>query len=188
MVNEGEQKGLGSAFGDKGVNRNQISYGHPYAREIMAHAREILKESETGRLLLKVSDVHKIPVNIIKGVGESGFSPQARVIYLQVSGKVQKADAVIILKLVKALRDADQELIGFTAPDPLKDLMEYAAVMHAKTLDSVIYSCKVVKELTNTSHFKEMLDGLSKLGHDAVYQAYERNASKDELFDAYADK
>lgn len=182
-----ETSGLGGAFGSK-TKGSQIAYGHPYAEDIVDSARKIIAKSDTGKLLLKVSDVHKIPINVIKGLGDSGFSPQARVVYLQVSGKAQTADSVITLKLIKGLRDADQELIGFTAPDPTKDLMEYAAVMHAKTLDSIVYMCKVVKELTNTSHYKDLLDGLTDLGHDALYKAYSKNASKEELFDVYAER
>lgn len=185
MSDNDQTGGLGGTFGSK-TKGSQIAYGHPHAEEIINSAKKILKQSETGTLLLKVSDVHKIPINVIKGLGESGFSPQARIVYLQASGKTETADGALTLKLIKALRDADQELIGFTAPDPTKDLMEYAAVMHAKALDSIIYVCKVVKELTNSSVYKDLLDGLAELGHDAVYKAYIKEASKEELFDVYA--
>lgn len=185
MMTENGTTGLGGAFGAK-TKGSQINYGHPHGEEILESAKDIIKLSETGRLLLKVSTVHKIPIDVIKGLGESGFSTQARIVYLQAPGKTEKADAVLTLKLIKALRDADQELIGFTAPDPTKDLMEYAAVMHAKTLDSVLYMCKVIKELTNSSHYQELLDGMTILGHDAVYKAYVKDASKEELFDVYA--
>lgn len=179
-------KELTGAFGDKGTKVNAIAYGHPYGEQIVESAKDILRESETGRLLIKVHNVHNIPIHVIKGTGESGFNPQSRVVYLQVPGKVEKPDSKIIISLIKALREADQELIGFTAPDPTKDLMEYAAVMHAKNLDSIVYVCKVVKELSHSSHFPVLLDALAEIGFNNVYKAYEVNASKEELFDAYA--
>jgi hypothetical protein len=123
---------------------------------------------------------------VIKGNGPSGFNPQSRIIYLQVSGKTDTAQPKTVLDLIKGLREADQELIGFTAPDPAKDLMEYATVMHSKALDAIIHICKVLKELTNSSHFSVLLDELDNLGHSKVYKAYSENASKEELFKAYA--
>lgn len=179
-------KELTGAFGDKGTKVNAIAYGHPHAEAIIESAKEVLAKSETGRLLIKVHNVHKIPIHVVKGLGQSGFNPQGRVIYLQASGKTEKADANIIISLIKALREADQELIGFTAPDPTKDLMEYATVMHAKNLDSIVYVCKVVKELSNSSHFAVLLDTLAEIGFNGVYRAYEGNASNEELAKAYA--
>ncbi len=178
---------LREGFGDKGTNVNAgMAYGHPHGEAIIEGAKEILGESETGRKLISVQTHHNIPIQIVKGVGASGFNPQSGVIYIQVTPKTKLATPEITLELVKALREADQELIGFTAPDPQKDLMEYATVMHSKTLDAIVYICTVVKELTNSSHYSVLLDTLEKLGHINVYKAYEANASEEELFDAYA--
>jgi len=78
--------------------------------------------------------------------------------------------------------------MGYIAPDPTVDIVEYAAVMHAKALDSIIHVCKVVKELTNSSYYSVLLDSLTKLGHIKLYKAYENNASEQELYDIYAGK
>ena len=64
--------------------------------------------------------------------------------------------------------------------------MEYATVMHTKALDAVLYMCRVVKELTNSSSFSVLLDEIKNLGHIKLYQAYEENASEEELFKVYA--
>lgn len=179
-------KSAKSAFGDRGTNRNSINYGHPYAEQILEGAKKIIRESETGQTLLRMQAHHNIPIQIMKGTGPSGFNPQSRIIYLQIPGNTDKATPTIILNLVKGLREADQELIGFTAPDPSKDLMEYATVMHSKALDAIVYMCRFLKELTNSSYFPVLLDEMKHLGHIKVYQAYIDDASKEELFDAYA--
>jgi hypothetical protein len=178
--------GLGGAFGGK-TKGSQISYGHPYAESIIESAMAVITQAPTGRLLIKACQKGQIPIHIIKGNGIAGFSPQARVVYLQMGGKKEVAEAVDILMLIKAMREADQELIGLTTPDPMKDLMKYATVMHTKNLDAIIYTCKVAKELTNSSVYKDLLDGLAKLGYGKVYSAYLKDASEEELFDAYAD-
>lgn len=185
---ENSENKLGTAFGDRGTNVNAIAYGHPHAHKIIEEAIEIIRESETGAHLTKINTVHNIPIHVIKGMGASGFNPQANVIYLQVSSKIDKAEPNIILELVKGLREADQHLIGYVAPDPTKDITEYAATMHAKALDSIIYVCRVLKELTNSSYFPVLIDSLKKLGFNSFYNAYLEGRPIDELYDYYAEE
>lgn len=186
MMTEDKQTGLGGTFSGK-TSGSQIGYGHPYAESIRESAFAVISKAATGQLLIKACHKGQIPIHVIKGNGQAGFSPQARVVYLQVAPKKDNAGAVDILMLIKAMREADQELIGLTTPDPMKDLMKYATVMHTKNLDAIIYTCKVVKELTNSSKYPDLLDGLGKLGYGKVYKAYLEDASEEELFDAYAD-
>lgn len=183
--NENTSSGLGGAFSSK-TKGSQISYGHPAGKDIVDTAREIMKESETGRIALRVLDHHKIPVHVIKGTGESGFSPDLNTIYLQVAGNVEKAKPALILYLVKALREADQEYSGHKAPDPMKDIMAYAAFMHARNLDSITHICKFIKELTNTSFYTDFLDILPQLGLNGVYKAYIDGGTREELYIEYA--
>ena len=181
-----EFEALQVAFGDKGTKVNAINYGHPHAESIIEGAEEVLKESETGRLLLRAKDKCKVPVSVMKGEGEAGFSPDAKAIYVQVSGKVTKPDAKLILQYVKALREADQHYLGFVAPDPNKDIMEYATVMHAKNMDAIVFVCKFVKELTNSLLFSDLIDAISQLGYKEVYSVYDKDGSDEDIFSAYA--
>jgi len=177
--------GLGGTFGNK-TKGSQIAYGHPYAKEILDSARETIREAETGRLLLKSCEMGRIPINVIKGLGEPGFSPEARIIYIQASGKTDKADPKLVLHLVKALREADQDLLGHKAPDPSKDIMHYATVMHGKNMDAIVHVCKFVKDMVNTSLFTNFLEVLDDLGYKKVYQTYADGGSKEEIYKAYA--
>ncbi len=183
--NENTSSSLGSAFGSK-TKGSQINYGHPNGKEIIESAKEILQSAETGRNLMKSCEMGRIPINVIKGLGEPGFSPESRIIYIQATGKVAKADSKLVLQLVKALREADQELIGMRAPDPSKDIMHYATVMHAKNMDSIMYVCKFVKDMVNNSLFTDFLDALDLLGYKKVYKVYAENGSTEEIFKAYA--
>ncbi len=178
---------LGSAFGEKGTKANQIAYGHPYGEKILEEAREILAESETGRALVNVQDHFKIPVNVIKGSGESGYAPDMNIIFLQVPGSKQEATPKLVMGYVKSLREADLEYQGEKAPDPMKDVIGYASFMHARNLDTIVHICKFVKELTNSSYFSNLLDTLPKLGLNSVYKAYIEGASDEELYMKYAE-
>ncbi len=181
-----EKNQLKGAFGDKGTQTNAISYGHAHADAIISGAREMLLQTPTGKILVKVMDHHRIPVHILKGNGESGFSADLKTIYLQVPAKTAAATPDIAIQLVKSLREADLEYSGNRAPDPMKDVLEYAAFIHARNLDTIRHACMVTKELTNSSIYSDFLDSLAKLGLNGVYKAYLAGASDEELYMEYA--
>lgn len=179
--------GLGSAFGDKGTNVNSIVYGHPHGEKILREICEVLRESESGRLLLVLLDKNIIPVHIMKGSGESGFSPEMMTIFMQIPGKINAARPQDVIQFAKALDEAAQEHAGFKAPDPQKDLIEYASFIHARNLDSITKTLEILKELTNSLHFPVLLDSLKDLGLNDMYKAYLDGASREELYGHYAD-
>ncbi len=185
--NDGSDKKLQGAFGDKGTNVNAIAYGHPYAEGIIDGAKEIIRESKTGNRLLILLDKNLVPIHIMKGKGDSGFSPDMGTIILQIPGNIQKTLPEHVIALIKALHEAAQERAGFKAPSPQKDIMAYASFIHGRNLDSITEVCKILKELTNSSHFPVLLDSLKKIGLYKVYEAYLSGKSRDELYTEYAE-
>lgn len=184
---EDKNENLKGAFGDRGTNVNSMVYGHPHAEEIIKGCAEILRECETGRMLLVFLDQKRIPVHVMKGNGDSGFSPDMGTIIMQIPGNVTKALPEHVIALAKALHEGAQELAGFKAPDAGKDLMAYASFIHGRNLDSITEVCQILKELTNSSHFPVLLDSLQKIGLTNVYKAYLNGASRDELYTQYAE-
>jgi len=179
-----EETGLGGTFGSK-TKGSQISYGHPHTRELLDSAIQVIRESESGRKLLKLLELRKVPVQVIKGTNQSGFSPELNMIYLQAPGKSTQASGSFILNLVKALHEAAQELAGFRTPDPREDIMAYASFIHGRNLDSITQVCVVMKELTNTSHFADLLDSLTEMGLSGVYKAYIDGKPRETLYENY---
>ncbi len=180
-----EQTGLGSTFGAK-TKGSQIGYGHPNTNALMESAITVIRESESGQKLLKLIDFKKVPVQVIKGTGQSGFTPELMTIYMQAPGNLSRANGTFILNLIKALNESAQELAGFKTPDPRKDIMAYASFIHGRNLDSITEVCRVVKELTNSSHFQDLLDSLTEMGLSGVYKAYIDGKTRDELYEQYA--
>ena len=145
--------GLKGSFGDRGINVNAMGYGHPHADKIISEAKEVLYESDTGQLFLKVLDHYRIPINIMKGTGSGGFSQDMKTITLQVPGKIKDASGEFVLDFAKSIREAELYYTGQKAPDPTKDLIKYASFVHARNMDGLWYNCTIVKELTNSSYF-----------------------------------
>jgi len=185
MTDKETTSGLGGTFGSK-TKGSQISYGHPHSKTLIDTAYEVIKESERGRKLLKLLDFKKVPVQVIKGTGQSGFSPELMTIYMQASGNLTSANGVFIISLIKSLNEAAQELGGLKAPDPSKDIMAYAGFIHGRNLDSITEVCRVIKELTNSSYYTVLLDSLTELGLNGVYKAHIEGKSREELYKQYA--
>jgi hypothetical protein len=185
-TDNGSSGGLQGAFGDKGTRVNSISYGHPYGEQIIENAKKVLRECDTGKTLVQVQEHRNVPIQTLKGNGESGYNPQANVIYVPISSKKDTLDAKTVILLAKALRSLEQEFVGLETPDTSVDVMEYAATLHTKNLDSVLYGCKIVKELTNSSYFPVLIDELEKFGYSNLYRAYESDASHEELVEIYS--
>ena len=185
----GKNSGLQGAFGDRGTNVNAISYGHPHAEKVLVEAKEILRTSETGRALVRVQEHFNIPVHVMKGKPDdgSGYSPDMKKLFLQLPGKTDVATGEFVINFAIALREADLELGGDITPDPYKDFVEYAAFVHARNVDTIMHACMIIKELTESSYFSVLLDSLQKLGFNNFYNAYLDGASKEELYDHYAD-
>ena len=184
---DNENRGLQDAFGDRGTNINGITYSHPHGEKIINEAIEALSESETGAKLLTLLTQKKVPLHIMKGQGDSGFSPEMMTIIIHVSGKTTSLSADILINIIRALREAAQEIGGFVTPDPRKDVVHYAEFIHARNIDSITTVCKILKELTNSLLFPVLMKSLSKLGLKNMYDAYLEGASREELLGHYID-
>jgi len=185
--NTGADNNLQGAFGDRGTNVNAIGYSHPHGEKIMSEIKEMLRASQSGNLLLVLIDKNQIPVNIMKGNGETGFSPEMMSIIMQIPGKVDKATGEHVILLAKALHEAAQELGGHKTPDPMKDIKHYSDFIHSRNLDSLREVLQIIKELTNSSYFSVLLDSLEKLGLNDMYKAYIDGASREQLYEKYAE-
>jgi hypothetical protein len=179
---------LHGAFGDKGTKSTQIDYSHPNSKEILDEVKKVLNHCPTGYALLAVADAYDFTIRILKGRGEPGFSPDTKISYIHVPIKQQNSKPKQCIDLVKAIRLGEQDILGFTAPDPTKDMLNYASVIHAKNLDSIAFACKLVYELRDSSFFSDLLDEIKNLGHYNVYKAYASEASKEELAEVYLEE
>ena len=178
---------LQGAFGDRGTNFNALNFSHPYAEGIIDRAKELLAESKTGNILAKAQEQRNIPIHVLKGDGESGYNPLSKVIYVPISSKKDKLDGKTFILFVKALRALDQEYVGLETPEPTMDVTTYAARLHAKNVDCILYACKVIQEMASSKVFSNLLDAIEEFGYIELYRAYESKASMEELYKIYSE-
>ncbi|NCC21988.1 MAG: hypothetical protein EOM26_05945 [Alphaproteobacteria bacterium] len=180
---------LSGIFGGTPMSPGEM-FTHEREEDILASAIAVLKLSETGRHLLGVLKERDVGVRIIKNRNAHGYAPSPSIIYLGVPPQLSEADAYTIIEFAAAIREIEQDLMGFTMPEKPDDPLEAAQVRHAKTLDIVAYMCKVSLELEveigNASYVGAMERlglgealrmYLTQMGDEAAIEAYE-NAQK----------
>ena len=180
---------LQDTFDAKGSKFTDIEYRHPQSEKIIEEALEIIRESETGAHLIQVAKKGNIPLHVFKSEeGKSSYIPDSNAIYIGASEKTKEAGPSQVIAVILTLREAEQEMIGLSAPDPA-DMLNYATVMHTKNLDALVYMCKVIHEMEvkKTDHYTVLLDEVKSLGHNSLYQAYVTEEDETGLAQAYVD-
>lgn len=185
MSEQDEYKGMKGAFGSKS-EKNNINYDHPYAETILAEVKKVMRLCFMGSHLVDVSEEFNIPVKILKAKMVTGFIPDTGTVFVSAPPNLDKYSPRVLLDMCKGLREAEQHLLGFRAPSANESVLDHAAIIHAKNLDAISQTCRVVHELKNTDFYSVLLDELKKLGHSMVYKAYVDGQSDEDLIRDYA--
>lgn len=159
-----------SASGDKANMRN---YRIPDQESVLAPARELLAESETGQYFLELAKQRNIDIALIRNKDMERFVPDSGHAFIGVSpgGETPTPDRMALL-LSGAIREAEHFMIGYEPPDENTDPVDFMAMSFAKELDVVLHMCRVADEIYNKHKRQEILDALDELGHSDVYQSY----------------
>ena len=186
-MSDNENSNLQGAFGAKSDKKAHVDYSHPQNEAFWKQIKEDLWQFPIGRSLVRVTQVYDNHFKILKGKAEPGFFTETNTAYIFAPLKQDTVLPKQILDAAKALRLAEQEILGLTTPDPSKDMFEHASIVHTKNLDSIVYMCKVVEERKGHESFDVLLDTLKEMGHSMIYKAYVDGKSQKEVFDTYAE-
>jgi hypothetical protein len=145
-----------------------------------------VQKSETGAHLLGVLNEKDIGVKVIKNRNAHGYTPDMKNIFLGVPPEQEEADTFVVLELGGAVREIEQDIVGFKMPREDEDPLTAASIKHAKYLDIIVYLCKIAIELEKSTGSTEYVETLEKLGHGDVLQAYLAQAGDEEMISAYA--
>lgn len=177
---------LSSVFGGDSQPASSV-FIHPNEEHMLTKAIEILQKSDTGAHLLGVLHEKKIGVRVIKNRNAHGYTPNLQIIYLGAPPDRDEPDAFTVLELGAAIREIEQELVGFTIPDEKEDPLMAASVRHAKYLDIIVYMCRISIELGEKLGTSDYVDTIDKLGHGDILKAYLARAGNEELARAYTE-
>lgn len=185
MSDKEAETNLQGAFGDMGSKQSHVDYSHPMADELLTGIKNQMNKIKTGYGLLGVPEAYGYNIRVLKGKADPGVSSEHKIIYIHIPAKQTEVLPKQILDLTKAIRLAEQDVMGFTTPDPSKDIFEHASVVHAKNLDSIVCMCRLIKDLENTDLYPIFIDTLEKMGHIAIYKEFMSGSDAEKLSDTY---
>lgn len=187
-MTEQDKNALQDSFKNNVDKLTDIEYRHPAEQELLVSLRLILKKSATAEHLLHMAEQYKVPFHVIKHKDIQGFTPDKKTVILSAPEGTKAASPAFVLEAVAALREIEQEIIGYKRPPPHADPLEFAAMSHAKNLDIIVHMCKTVHELSADNDASEYIATLKKMGHEGLYEAYIHDFSPEKMADRYYGK
>lgn len=164
-------KKLNTAFAPKG-GANKSDYVHPHEGAILRSALSVLKETETGSKLVKFLESSSIKVRIVPDQVETGFIPNGNLAYITAPRDTELATPRVVLNLVRALREAQQEEMGYKRPNPSLPKQEFIKQDLVKEEDILVHLCAIAYELSQNSGLQDVIDEMSIMGYKDIMQGY----------------
>lgn len=182
--NKDDPKSLQNTFGAKTADRVEQNYAadSDLVKTLLGSLRDLLNPSATARRLMDMADRQGISVKFLKGREEAAYVPENKWVFLSITTKT-KANSTLALRYAGALREAEQNILGFERPgEDITNDSEWLEKNLAKNLDIIINLCTIVKEISEgNQHVPDFLDSLTTLGHDDIYKAFVNQASEEEM-------
>jgi hypothetical protein len=179
---------LNESFGEHVEKLTEIEYRHPEAELILEKLNEIFSKSPTAEHLHHVIEQYNIPFYVIQNKEIQGFTPDKKTLFVSLPSIQDNPVPKFVLEAVGAMREIEQEIIGYKRPPIDADPLEFAAMSHAKNLDIIYHMCKTAHELSDGNENSQYIQCLEEMGHGGLYDAYIRDFAADEMVDVYYGK
>ncbi len=159
---------------------------HPHGADLLAEIKEILRECESGKRLVEMASYQNIEISVISGRQGQKNTVSAHAVYLAIPARMKKPQPSHVLETAGAIREAEQELLGYKMPPKDADPVDIAAVVHAKYLDIIVNMCIIASELDEKSGEGVYAQALETLGHGDIYETFlASRGNEDDLLDTY---
>lgn len=156
------------------------------ARVMLADLRKLLNGSATARRLMDVGDEQGVVVKFMRGLKETVYVPENKTIFITITPR-SKATPTLALQYAGALREVEQNILGYARPGAEADDDTWVTQNAVKNLDIIRNTCIIGKELDEQNQGDGVfLDSLAILGHIEINKALINGASEDELLRLYA--
>ncbi len=172
-MSENNNNNLQDSFGKESPEKTGMeAYDHQNADKIIEKTKDILGKSKTGHRLLTVAREYGIKFSVINNKNISAFPKDTHNIVITAPADMTEPSLDMVLDMGVAIRDAEQDLLGFGVPDESGNPVEIATAIHVKEMDKLSNCCAIAYELINDAGITKILDEIKKMGHIDVYRAY----------------
>lgn len=165
-------KKLNSTFSPRGKQDAPNSYAHPYETQILIGTIEILNQTEIGQMLVNFKGENEIRVRIMPDKMETGYIPSGKVAYVTAPVTQKHTTPRIVLNLVRALREAQQESMGYKRPKTNLPEQEFLDKGWEKEEDILFVMCSVAYELHKKTGLSDMIKEMNIMGFENTISGF----------------
>ncbi len=167
---------LNKAFAPKqGELANKLSdagYEHPQSAAIIEGAKRIMGYSAVGQELLNFAEQKELKIKVLTDNKQSGYIPSADIAVVTCSPTQNKAYPETVLHMVRVIREAQQEEMGFPHPSPELSKEEYIEKEMQKQDDIHVMQFYVAYELWKNMGIEDLLNEIRKGGNDEYVDTF----------------
>ena len=175
---------LQTAFGAQELKARDRFYDIDSGANLVDQLKEKLGKSETGERLLKVADHYGVEIRLIKSTKLQSSVHGTKEIFLSAEAGQKEIALSQLLELGGALRELEQNIVGYGMPSENEDPFEKASRIHTKYLDKIVHMCKIGHELTHV-YGDQVTDVLNQFGIIDIYEAYINNLGHEAMGQIY---
>lgn len=154
----------------------KASYRHDREAEIIDQLRFVMKHSPMAQSLLDFADEHKIEIHVLKNKAGFGFVPESSHVYIAASPDTKTGSSEMIIHLVAALREAQQEFEPqHKRPNVSMGEEAFVERFANKKSDVRWHQCAVVDQLATNLNFTEIIDSFKEMGYGSILEGYRKD-------------
>ena len=158
------------------------------SRTLIADLRAMMIKSVTAKRLFEMSDAQGITVRFMRGREETAYVPEFKTVFMTITPHT-RATARLALQYAGALREAEQNILGFRRPGLEADDDSWVTQNAVKNVDVIKYMCAIAREIYELNHDNtDFLDSIAAFGHNDIYKALIEKKSDEDLLRLYAQK
>ncbi len=179
---------LQDTFGDQTADRvlQDYSANPDIGTKLIDALRARLSPSSTARRLIQMADEQRVMIKFLKGREESIYVPESKCVFVCLTPR-STPSARLALLYAGALREVEQNLLGFARPGNDVDDDTWTTWHAIKNVDIIKNLCIIVDEIVKKDQSDtDFLDSLAGLGHNDIYKALINKSSDDDLLRLYA--
>lgn len=164
-----------------GRNSAKSSFRHEREDHIIDQLRFVMKHSDTAQALLDFADNHNIQIHVLKNKEDFGFIPEGQIVYIAATPNERIGTPEMLINLIGALREAQQEQFPETRR-PTLDMGEERYVQHYvdKKADIHWHQCQAIEEIEKSLGFTEIVDSFRAMGYSEILEAYKKDKESSE--------
>lgn len=175
---------LHTAFGAQELQARDRFYDHDSSKKLLEQLKDDLAKSETGDRLLQVLEHLGAKVKFIKSKKLQSSVNGTNEVFLSATPDQQKANLSQLIEFGGALRELEQNAVGYGMPSMDEDPFEKASRIHTKYLDKIVFMCKIGHELESI-YGNQIREVLSDFGYIDIYNAHVDNAGHEAVGQIY---